>query len=79
MRAQVVMWFDHEPVPIGPTQGGVNAFHACVASGQLVVTQYLAPKMEGHLFDPDDGARPSEAVRLVWPEPYQFLSQIQIF
>ena len=33
--------------------GGVNAFHACVASGHLVVTQYLAPKMEGHLFDTD--------------------------
>ena len=55
MYAQVVMWFDHEPVPIFPTQGGVNAFHACVANGHLVVAKYLAPKMEGHLFDPDDG------------------------
>ena len=55
MYAQVVMWFDHEPVPIFPTQGGVNAFHACIANGHLVVAKYLAPKMEGHLFDPDDG------------------------
>ena len=54
MYAQVVMWFDHEPVPIFPTQGGVNAFHACIANGHLVVAKYLAPKMEGHLFDPDD-------------------------
>ena len=49
------MWFNHELVPIFPTQGGVNAFHACVASGHLVVAKYLASKMEGHLFDPDDG------------------------
>lgn len=49
------MWFDHEPVSTVSTQGRVNAFHACVVSGHLVVAKYLAPKMEGHMFDPDDG------------------------
>lgn len=32
-------------------QGGYNAFHACAWNGHLAATQYLAPLMEGHLFD----------------------------
>ena len=35
-------------------QGGLNAFDACAIGGHLVVAEYLAPKMEGHLFDSDD-------------------------
>ena len=35
-------------------QGGRNAFHLCAMEGHLVVAEYLAPKMEGHLFDSDD-------------------------
>ena len=35
-------------------QSGRNAFHLCVMSGHLAVAEYLAPKMEGHLFDSDD-------------------------
>ena len=35
-------------------QGGRNAFHLCVEDGHLAVAEYLAPKMEGHLFDADD-------------------------
>ena len=35
-------------------QEGVNAFHYCAAGGNLTVAQYLAPKMEGHLFDSGD-------------------------
>ena len=34
-------------------QGGYNAFLLCVAGGHLAVAEYLAPKMEGHLFDSD--------------------------
>ena len=38
-------------------QGGHNAFLLCAAGGHLAVAEYLAPKMEGHLFDSDnDGA-----------------------
>ena len=35
-------------------QRGCNAFHLCAAGGHLAVAEYLAPKMEGHLFDSDD-------------------------
>ena len=35
-------------------QGGCNAFHLCAIGGHLAVAEYLAPKMEGHLFDSDD-------------------------
>ena len=37
-------------------QGGCNAFHLCAMGSHLAVVEYLAPKMEGHLFDSaDDG------------------------
>ena len=35
-------------------QKGRNAFHLCAVVGHLAVAEYLAPKMEGHLFDSDD-------------------------
>ena len=35
-------------------QGGLNAFDACAVGGHLVVAEYLAAKMEGHLSDSDD-------------------------
>ena len=35
-------------------QDGINAFDACAIGGHLAVAEYLAPKMEGHLFDSDD-------------------------
>ena len=35
-------------------QRGQNAFLLCAAGGHLPVAEYLAPKMEGHLFDSDD-------------------------
>ena len=35
-------------------QGGCNAFLLCAEGGHLPVAEYLAPKMEGHLFDSDD-------------------------
>ena len=35
-------------------QGGHNAFLLCAGGGHLAVAEYLAPKMEGHLFDSDD-------------------------
>ena len=35
-------------------QGGRNAFHLSAMKGHLPVAEYLAPKMEGHLFDSDD-------------------------
>ena len=35
-------------------QDGCNAFDACAVGGHLAVAEYLAPKMEGHLFDTDD-------------------------
>ena len=35
-------------------QGGRNAFLLCAMKGHLAVAEYLAPKMEGHLFDSDD-------------------------
>ena len=35
-------------------QGGLNAFLLCAEGGHLAVAEYLAPKMEGHLFDSDD-------------------------
>ena len=34
-------------------QGGRNAFLLCAIGGHLPVAEYLAPKMEGHLFDSD--------------------------
>ena len=37
-------------------QRGHNAFHFCVMGSHLAVAEYLATKMEGHLFDSgDDG------------------------
>ena len=36
-------------------QGGRNVFLLCAGRGHLAVAEYLAPKMEGHLFDSDDG------------------------
>ena len=38
-------------------QGGLNAFLLCAAGGHLAVAEYLAPKMEGHLFDSDDDGK----------------------
>ena len=35
-------------------QGGSNAFLLCAEGGHLAFAEYLAPKMEGHLFDSDD-------------------------
>ena len=35
-------------------QGGRNAFLLCTEGVHLAVAEYLAPKMEGHLFDSDD-------------------------
>ena len=35
-------------------QGGRNAFLLCAMGGHLAVSEYLTPKMEGHLFDSDD-------------------------
>ena len=35
-------------------QGGHNAFLLCAGGGHLAVAEYLAPNMEGHLFDSDD-------------------------
>ena len=34
-------------------QRGRNAFLLCAEGGSLAVAEYLAPKMEGHLFDSD--------------------------
>ena len=34
-------------------QRGRNAFLLCSKGGHLAVAEYLAPKMEGHLFDSD--------------------------
>ena len=36
-------------------QGGLNAFLLCALGGHLAVAEYLASKMEGRLFDSDDG------------------------
>ena len=38
-------------------QGGSNAFLLCAEGGHLPVAEYLAPKMEGHLFDCDDDGK----------------------
>ena len=38
-------------------QGGLNAFLLCAEGGHLAVAEYLASKMEGHLFDSDDDGR----------------------
>ena len=38
-------------------QGGCNAFLLCAEGGHLAVAEYLAPKMEGHLFDSDDDGK----------------------
>ena len=35
-------------------QRGRNAFLLCAMNGHLAVAEYLAPKMEGHLFDSND-------------------------
>ena len=32
-------------------QGGLNSFHLCAVGGHVAVAEFLAPKMEGHLFD----------------------------
>ena len=36
-------------------QGGRNAFLLCAMGGHLVVAEYLAQKMEDHLFGTTDG------------------------
>ena len=36
-------------------QGGCNAFLLSAMESHLPVVEYLASKMEGHLFDSDDG------------------------
>ena len=38
-------------------QGGRNAFLLCAEGGHLPVAEYLAAKVEGHLFDSDDDGR----------------------
>ena len=38
-------------------QEGSNAFLLCAMGGHLAVAEYLAPKMEGHLFDSDDDGK----------------------
>ena len=35
-------------------QGRCNAFLLCAIGSHLAVAEYLAPRMEGHLFDSDD-------------------------
>ena len=35
-------------------QHGSNAFHLCAAGGNVAIAQFLAPKMESHLFDADE-------------------------
>ena len=35
-------------------QGGHHAFLLCAVEGHLAVAEYLAPKMEDHIFDSDD-------------------------
>ena len=35
-------------------QRGRNAFLLCAMGGHLAVAEYLAPNMEGHLYDSDD-------------------------
>ena len=35
-------------------QGGINAFRLCAMGGHLPVAEYLASKMEDHIFDSDD-------------------------
>ena len=37
-------------------QGGRNAFLLCAMGGHLAVAEYLAPKMEDHIFDSDDAS-----------------------
>ena len=36
-------------------QNGCNAFHLCADGGNVAIAQFLAPMMEGHLFDLSDG------------------------
>ena len=36
-------------------QNGSNAFHLCADGGNVAIAQFLAPMMEGHLFDLSDG------------------------
>ena len=38
-------------------QRGCNAFLLCAMKGHLPVVEYLASKMEGHLFDSDDDGK----------------------
>ena len=38
-------------------QGGCNAFLLCAEGGHLAVAEYLASKMEGHVFDSDDNGK----------------------
>ena len=40
-------------------QGGRNAFLLCAMEGHLPVAEYLASKMEGHLFDSDYDGNPA--------------------
>ena len=36
-------------------QEGSNVFHLCAAGGNVAIAQFLAPMMEDHLFDVNDG------------------------
>ena len=38
-------------------QEGCNAFLLCAVGGHLAVAEYLAPNMEGHLFESDDDGK----------------------
>ena len=54
-------------------QGGRNAFHLCSVGGHVAVAEYLTPKMEGHLFDSDDG----EYTALHWAAQAGQLSMVE--
>ena len=54
-------------------QGGRNAFLLCAIGGHLAVAEYLAPKMEEHLFDPDDNG----ATALHWAAQEGQLSMVK--
>ena len=54
-------------------QGGSNALLLCAMHGNLAVAKYLAPKMEGHLFDSDD----DENTALHWAAQEGPLSMVE--
>ena len=56
-------------------QRGHNAFHLCAMGGHLAVAEYLAPKMEGHLFDSDDDGYTA----LHWAAQVGQLSMVEYF